>query len=104
MHCGKPWNLYILITSPLRTTYPKKLLHLEFQSNNFLLALTETNKQTFEMTGCKSERYRRCGKTHISWNVFNGYGIVEDLPSSALKLTMISDENETQFLVSLIFI
>ena len=68
MHCGKPWNLYILITlitSPLQTTYPKKLLHLEFQSNNFLLALTETNKQTFEMTGCKSESVISDAVKHI---------------------------------------
>ena len=26
-------------------------LHLELHSNNFLLALTETDKQTFEMSG-----------------------------------------------------
>ena len=32
----------------------QKLLHLELQINNFLLALTETNKQAFEMTGQNS--------------------------------------------------
>ena len=65
--------------------------------------MTETNKQTFEMTGCKSESVIG-DQQNTSWNVLNGYGIVEDLPSSALKLTMISDENENQFLVFLIFI
>ena len=43
----------------------QKLLHLEFQGNNFLLALTETNKQTFEMTGCKSESVIGDAAKHI---------------------------------------
>ena len=43
----------------------QKLLHLEFQSNNFLLPLTETNKQTFEMTGCKSESVISDAAKHI---------------------------------------
>ena len=33
----------------------QKSLHLELHSNNFLLALTETNKETFEMTDHNSE-------------------------------------------------
>ena len=54
--CGKPWNLYILITSPLRTTYPKNCYIWSSKAIiSSLHALTETNKQTFEMTGCKSE-------------------------------------------------
>ena len=40
---------------------------------------------------------------NTSWNVLNGYGIVEDVPST-LKLMMISDENENQFLIFLIVI
>ena len=43
----------------------QKSLHLEFHSNNFLLALTETNKQAFEMTGRNSENVIRDAAKHI---------------------------------------
>ena len=39
-----------------------------------------------------------------SWNVLNGYIIGREDVRSTLKLTMISDENENQFLMFLIFI
>ena len=39
-----------------------------------------------------------------SWNVLNGYIIGQEDVRSTLKLTMISDENENQFLMFLIFI
>ena len=74
----------------------QKLLHLEFQSNNFLLALTETNKQTFEMTGCKSESVIGNAAKHILeclewlWNCG--------------RSAVFSFKNENQFLVFLIFI
>ena len=79
----------------------QKLLHLELRSNNFLLALTETNKLTFEMTGRNSESV--IGDA-ASWNVLNGYIIGREDVRSTLTLTMISDENENQFLMFLIFI
>ena len=39
-----------------------------------------------------------------SWNVLNGYIIGQEDVRSTSKLTMISDENENQFLMFLIFI
>ena len=58
MHCrcGKPYNFYILITLLLQTTHPKN--HYTWSSIAIIsswLALTETNKQTFEMTDRNSE-------------------------------------------------
>ena len=52
------------------------------------------------MTGRNSESVISNSAKHI-FECLNGYGIVEDVPS-ALKLTMIIDEN--QFLIFLIVI
>ena len=73
----------------------QELLHLEFQSNNFLLALTETNKK-IEMTGCESESVIGDAAEHILeclewlWNCG--------------RSAVFSFKTENQFLVFLIFI
>ena len=60
--------------SDLANDLSQKSLHLELHSNNFLFALTETGKQTFEMTGRNSAEALSATRQNTSWNVLNSYG------------------------------
>ena len=54
------------------------------------------------MTGRNSAEALSATRQNTSWNVLNSYG--SGRCALTLKLTMISDESENQFLIFLIFI